>query len=313
MRRAVSTLVCALLAGALAAVAASSARADTPVLPDDGSLPWTDPAHASPLEQFLTGLASEVAERQVRVYCNGETDWNSLGSQREFDPNGVGGFVDVRVYWSGEIVEDSNIAHLSPLACWHLWTFGKASLKPTKCQTTETVTETVYRIERYQTTVRVKVKKRVRVKGKWVTKTVWTTKKVWRTRQVPVTLTKQVPGPPAPCYGTQGASPPAEGWDAYDRYALSFLVFAHESIHLFYDRAGYTYLGARGETLANCYGMQLAPWVAWKLGASEDDARAIGRYIWDRIYANYQGTEYWSADCRADGPLDLSPGDGVWP
>jgi hypothetical protein len=35
---------------AIAAVAAGQARADSAVLPTSNSLPWTDPAHHSPLE-----------------------------------------------------------------------------------------------------------------------------------------------------------------------------------------------------------------------------------------------------------------------
>ena len=49
-----------------------------------------------------------------------------------------------------------------------------------------------------------------------------------------------------------------------------------------------------------------------------DDGEAIAQYAYDKLYPGYQrvsynGSPYWSAGCRETGPLDLTPGDNVWP
>jgi hypothetical protein len=66
----------------------ATAAADTPVLPTSDALPWTDPNHHSPLEVLVTSIASTIAQRPVRVYCDGQTEWDALGASREFDANG---------------------------------------------------------------------------------------------------------------------------------------------------------------------------------------------------------------------------------
>jgi hypothetical protein len=288
----------------------SLASADTPVLPTTDSLPWTDPTHHSPLEDLATSIASRIAQRSVRVYCDGETDWEALGASREFDPNGVSGFVDPPHYYypsSRTFYDSADITHLSPGACRVLWQYGMASAKPTKCPTVVTQEQTVVRT----VYVTKKVKVRVKVKGKWVTRT--------KTVRVPKHVSGQVPvsvdGPPAPCYrnGALAASASAD----YRQYVFALQVLAHESIHLL-DMGSGGKIDLPFEVRAECLGMQWLPTVATSFGATVDDARAIAEYYYAVIYPTRQGLTngsypYWSADCRQDGPLDLSPGDGIWP
>jgi hypothetical protein len=283
-----------------------AARADNGVIPQSDSLPWTDPNHSSDLEQLMTRISSTIANRQVRDYCNGETDWNALAGKGDFDPTSISGYVaSPQHYWvfSRTFADSSAYAQFSPRACWYLWKFAMATTKPTKCATTITtpVTKTV------TTTKRVKVCKRVKVKGHWKKRCHWETRKL-KSHYVDEV---ESPGPPAPCYGTDGVTPEG-GWSEYDAYAFAILTLAHESIHLFDLAEGHS-IDQPFEARAQCFGVQESPWIAAQLGASPDDARSIAQYLWDEVYPRYQGTPYWSADCRQDGPLDLSPGDGVWP
>src|SRR5580765_3216923 len=153
-------VVCAV---AVAAVA-GFARADTGVLPDTEALPWTDPDHLSPLEQLANGIATTIAGRAVRVYCDGDNDWATLAANEGFDPEQFSSWV---VYYydpdDNTVYEDADIAHMPPRICRSLWAYGKAALKPTKCPTTVEQTKTVV------TTIRVAKRVRVRVKvaGKW--------------------------------------------------------------------------------------------------------------------------------------------------
>jgi hypothetical protein len=63
--------------------------------------------------------------------------------------------------------------------------------------------------------------------------------------------------------------------------------------------------------------MQWMAYIAQQLGATADDAKAIAVYYWDVIYPQYKTggyNQYWSADCRAGGSLDLHlPGKTSWP
>ncbi len=146
-KKTASRLIVACVAIAACAVCVPAvADADTPVLPTSDSLPWTDPAHHSPLEELATSVASRIAQRSVRVYCDGETDWEALGAAREFDPNGVAGLVDTPHYYypaTRTFVDSADIAHLSPEACQFLWQYGMASAKQTKCPTMLTQEKTV--------------------------------------------------------------------------------------------------------------------------------------------------------------------------
>lgn len=294
----------------LVAALPGPAFADSPVLPPGDSLPWSDPAHQSPLEQFGSGIASQIAGRQVRVLCAGQGDWDGLGRSRETDLSNIGGFVDTR-YWVGTrtIVDSATGTWLSPNACTYLWQYGKAEAKPTKCPTVirqpKTVTETVQ--------VPKKVKVRVKVKGKWKTivKTVMTTKQVSRD------VLETVPGPAAPCYTGGASTAVTEVGSDYYRYAQSLMTLAHESIHLLDFRAGAS-IDQPFEARAECFALQWLPWVATQFGTTPDDGRALANYSWTVIYPRYQGVShngdpYWSPDCVQNGPLDLSPGDGLWP
>jgi hypothetical protein len=126
------------------------------------------------------------------------------------------------------------------------------------------------------------------------------------------------PARPKPCKTDNVTDVPDGGWAAYSDYAGAMLTLAHESIHLLDLRSGNS-VDLPFEIRAECFGMQWIPWVAEQLGTTSDDARSIARYAWDVIYPRYAnvvspaGYPYWSLDCRPDGPLDLSPGDGIWP
>jgi hypothetical protein len=309
----------AFLLAILALVFPSATLADSVTVPPDAGLPWTDPAHRGPLEVLASQIASRIAGRPVTVQCLGDTDWAALGMTTEL------GFVPFRYYASSRLIaEDASVAYLAPRTCWYLQELAKAALKPTKCQPLETVEETVYESEYRLVKARVQVTRRVRAKGKWVTKKVWVTRRVWKQVRVPKTVTREVPGEPTPCYlgSNQFAEDmPRSYWQEYRSYADAIQTLAHEAIHLAQYRAGVRVSSVQptAEIKAECYGTQWAPWVAEQLGATPDDARAIATYYYEVIYPNKQsvytedGRPYWSPDCRQDGPLDLTAGDGVWP
>ena len=83
-------------------------------------------------------------------------------------------------------------------------------------------------------------------------------------------------------------------------------VVSHESYHLW---------GAREEAKAECYGLQSIFYVANRLGASLEEAEALGRLYWTSVYRQHgtQWPKYNSADCRSGGRLDLRPRDSRWP
>ena len=93
----------------------------------------------------------------------------------------------------------------------------------------------------------------------------------------------------------------------------------HESIHLLDLTAGKSLDPAAtpqlAESRAHCLGMQIIARVAVALGASADDAESMTRYFLERVYPlrKAENPDYWSPDCKADGPLDQTPDDGVWP
>ena len=268
------------------AFAATTASADTRVISDAPNLPWSDPRHETPLEQIASGIASTIAGRPVRVQCNGLNDWVGLTSEFGVDAPSVWGFAYMPGPWSpesGTWLESSTHVHLGPLACGHLWRYAKAASKPTKCSAWRTI----------------RVSKRVT--GRRATRT--------------VSLERR------PCAGPreQGVTRarPAGGLTAYGRYASAMQALAHESVHL------YDFTAARPvpvstqemESRAECVGMQNLARVASALGASPDDAASIAAWYARRMYRarKSQTPEYWSADCRAGGLLDISPGDGRWP
>ncbi len=88
--------------------------------------------------------------------------------------------------------------------------------------------------------------------------------------------------------------------------AMALGVVAHESYHL---------LGYSNEAQVECYGMQSIWFVASKLGASVDEAQALASLYATRMYPQRrtQTPQYWSAECRDGGKLDLRPSLARWP
>ena len=278
--RATAAVICA----ATVALAATPASADTRVIPDTPNLPWSDPRHETPLERVASGIATTIAGRPVLVRCNGLTDWVGLVSEFGVDARSVWGFTDMPGPWSpesGTWLESSTHVHLGPLACGHLWRYAKAAIKPTKCSA-------------------------------------W---RVWKGRTTNGRLTRSVAVDPRPCAGPRErgvtVARPAGGWTTYGRYASAMQALAHESVHLHEFTAGRPLPASTQEmeSHAECVGMQHISRVASALGASTDDAASIATWYARRMYParKTHTPEYWSADCRAGGPLDISPGDGRWP
>ena len=88
--------------------------------------------------------------------------------------------------------------------------------------------------------------------------------------------------------------------------AWSLNALAHESYHLW---------GAQEEAKAECYGLQSIFYVANRLGAPLEEAKALGRLYWTSVYRQHgtQWPKYYSADCRNGGRLDLRQADSRWP
>lgn len=288
-------LLLPLLVACLVLVSAPVASADSAPIRDDGSLPWTNPSHQSPLEVLAGEIASEIAGRPVSVRCHGDYEWSRIASPGTL--GFVAGYYDAATdTWAA----DATLVYLGPGVCSYLNRFALASPKPTKCEARTTVLETVWRTVTVRTTVKVKVN------GKLVTKVVTTRKRV------PHTVEKQATGPPAPCYlgnGKRAAGRPASYWQEYGEYAHSILTLAHESIHLQQIRAG---LPARAvdvdEAEAGCYGIQWIARVAQRLGAAADDGQTIAAYYYEELSGARD-----TPDCVPGGALDLSPADGIWP
>ncbi len=80
-------------------------------------------------------------------------------------------------------------------------------------------------------------------------------------------------------------------------------VLTHEAAHVG---------GERSEAVAECTAMQWDARTARLLGATALQARALQVAYWTELYPRMSGA-YRSGDCREDGPLDLTPGDGSWP
>ncbi len=324
-----STLVScvATLAVVLAAllVGATNARADTSVIPDTPDLPWTDPNHLSPLEVLSSQIASQIAGREARVYCNGQNDWDILRAQRSIPENSWGYVSRPASYniQSRTWVSSSPDTKLAPIACQYLWSFAKAQAKPTKCDASKTFTTSHPVTVRHRERVAVKVTRRVRVNGVYVKRRVTVYRQVWRTRQEQRTTTTTAPLGRVPCYspaepGTT-VSAPAGGEAAYRSFVFAIANLAHESIHLFDLTAGRSIdvvaTTKAAESHAECLGMQNIARVAVALGDTPDDAAALAKYYTLQMYPNRRTSapDYWSPDCVPDGRLDQTPGDGVWP
>jgi hypothetical protein len=281
---------CALSAAVVLAALLSltaGAFADTQTVPPSAPAPWADPSHQSPLEVLASRIATHIAGKQVAIHCESDSDWSTVVTQAGGDPGGGSGFVATQ--WNGatgQLLSLSTVADLSSGICGPLQQFASAAVKPTKC------------------TVRhVALLAGIRRRS---------------------TAVKRLATAIVPCYlggGRHAAAMSPAYWSSYSAYSIAILTLAHESIHLG---------GAVGGTLSNglpvgdpqaeakgdCYGMQWMPYVAQQLGDTSDDAQAIARYFWDKVYPLDLPAhpEYWSADCRPGSTLDLHlAGAAVWP
>jgi hypothetical protein len=261
----------------LFAACAGAARADVATVPADGSTAFDGgTAVTSPLEQVAGAIASTIAGRVVSVRCEGDDDWATLARASRFEPAQILGYVS---FVNGLPVD---YAELSPDICRSLQTFAQAATKPTKCSPTPA-----------PKTVREKVV--TTVKGKRVVR--WRTKTV---QSIPLTA-------PVACFANgRQLSQDSTFWDDYFQTAEALQTLVHESIHLRGDPV---------ESHAECYGMQYVALAAQQLGDTADDAVAIASYYATKLYPlrRTQSPDYWSADCRMNGPLDLTPNDNVWP
>ena len=87
---------------------------------------------------------------------------------------------------------------------------------------------------------------------------------------------------------------------------MALAVVAHESYHI---------LGYSNEAQVECYGMQSIWFVANKLGASVVQSQALATLYATRMYPTRRTStpQYWSAQCRDGGKLDLRPSLHRWP
>ena len=309
---------------ALVLVLATDARADTGVIPDTPDLPWADPNHRSPLEVVSSQIASQIAGREVRVYCNGQNDWEILRAQESISEN-VWGYVLGPYYYvvSRTWVSSAPDTQLAPIACQYLWNFAKATAKPTTCDASSTTMTSQSVTVRYKQQAAVTIVRRVKVNGVYLKRRVTVYRDVWRTRQEQRTATATVQLGRVPCYAAAApgttVSAAVGGEIEFRNFVFALATLAHESIHLFDLTAGRSIdpvaTTQAAESRAECFGMQNIALVAVALGDTPDDAAALAKYYATVMYPRRQTSapDYWSPDCVPDGHLDLTPGDGVWP
>jgi hypothetical protein len=254
-------------------------------------------------EQHATTYASQIAGRTARVECHGPAEWASLGLPQDT----LGAVRYLYDPYSMVIAATEDVIHLTQPVCSGLQRFGEAAEKPTLCATFDTISRTV--LESRRVSKKVWYWKRMKVKGGG-TKRVRLAKRVVITRMLPRTVAEKVPGPRVPCYGSRQPLP-----DDYDAVALSLEVLAHEAIHVFDDRVGYTVQSqASAESRAECFGMQFLAPLAHAFGADEADAVALGRYYREVEYPKWgEGSPYWTPECRPSSAMDITPSEGLWP
>jgi len=85
--------------------------------------------------------------------------------------------------------------------------------------------------------------------------------------------------------------------------AIAVNVLSHEAWHL---------AGVRDEAATQCYALQNNADTAMRLGASEDDARAIAGFILREVQPALPA-DYRTRDWFEGGPLDLHPDRPSWP
>lgn len=96
---------------------------------------------------------------------------------------------------------------------------------------------------------------------------------------------------------------PAENDQAY-RLAEAVATLTHEARHLKHPSAS--------EAVVECYGLQDMRELLISLGHSRRYANHLIAFALELSYPQLP-PEYRTRRCRAGGPLDLTPGDGVWP
>ena len=289
MNRALLRLLALLSVFGVVLACAGVAHAENAVIQPSSELPWSDPAHQTPIEVYASQVASASAKRTVRVYCHGASEWAAIAKS----PN-VLGYVGVRyIVSTGRIVQGEDIIHLNgERVCGPLKAFAEAAQKPTKCTTLVDQERTV--IDTVQVKKKVWYWQKITVKG-GKTKRVHKSKYIRVMKQLPRTVTEQVPGPRVACYGSGQAMP-----SDYAAYSLAVHVLAHEFIHILDFTVGNTIPSLESqEQRAECFGMQHVPAFARSFGADEDDALAMGKYYRDLLYPKKQGTVYWSAECAS--------------
>ena len=293
------------------------------VIPDTPNLPWSDPGHQSAFELLASGVASQIVGRDVYVHCHGRRDWSSL-TAATMSPEIEWGFIPSVPDVGGLFVSSSPGMELSPVACEHLWRYAKAVRKPTTCVASKTRTATTTVTVRRRVRIDLPVAKRVRVDGRLVTRTQVVRKWVWRSWKETRTATRTVRVGRVPCYRPAVASgvsvaSPAVGSREYFNYVFAIETLAHESIHLLDLTAGKSIQPVATPATVGVSGRLPRdadhPRVAVALGASADDAESMTRYFLERVYPlrKAENPDYWSPDCKANGPLDQTPDDGVWP
>jgi hypothetical protein len=248
----------------------------------DGALPWASGASdQSPFELTASRIAGVIANRaDVEARCEGETEWATLAADRDQVATDLLGYVQFTYEPDdgGFVLRAGSLAELSPRACWHAYEYAK-NPNPT-CQTG---TERQARRKLVQRPV--KASTRVRIAGRWVTRS------AWKKRNVQITTFANVP--------VYGPCPPSRDT------VFGLWTLAHEAVHL---------SGVVEEDVTDCYGLQWIPWAATQFGASPEYASMIGAKAWSLYQVERpQLPAYYSTECREDGALDRSPGDGTWP
>jgi hypothetical protein len=96
-----------------------------------------------------------------------------------------------------------------------------------------------------------------------------------------------------------------DGAVSTDALAYSIGTLTHEATHIARPDGS--------EAVTECHGMQKVDAGALALGLPAARAREIADYYWRTIYLHEEAAGYFTKKCRPNGPLDLTPGDGVWP
>jgi hypothetical protein len=94
-----------------------------------------------------------------------------------------------------------------------------------------------------------------------------------------------------------------DGGKSLDRIAYAVFVLAHETEHV---------AGIDDEALATCDGLQNVERVARALDVDARYSRTLALAYWRNVYPQ-EPDEYRTSGCGPGRPLDLTPGDGIWP